>query len=52
MEQFAADILSNNFTNCQLEIDDGYESSYGDFTFDIDKFPHAEEMIAKLHDMV
>ena len=46
------EILSNNFPNSQLEIDDGYEKNYGDFTFDKNKFPDAALMISKLHSWV
>jgi len=52
VEDFAKEILSNNFTNSQLEIDDGYESYYGDFTFDKTKFPNASAMTEKLHKWV
>ena len=52
VEEFAQEILFYNFTNSQLEIDDGYESAYGNFVFDQNKFPDAKEMISKIHDMV
>lgn len=52
VETFADEIIRNGFGNAQLEIDDGYESSYGDFDFDPVKFSNATEMIATLHDKV
>uniref|UniRef100_H2YJT3 Glycoside hydrolase family 31 N-terminal domain-containing protein n=1 Tax=Ciona savignyi TaxID=51511 RepID=H2YJT3_CIOSA len=51
VEEFAKEIIDHNFTNSQLEIDDGYEENYGDFTFDESKFPNAKGMVSKLHDM-
>nr|XP_039260174.1 myogenesis-regulating glycosidase-like [Styela clava] len=50
VENFAEEIIGYNFTNAQLEIDDGYETYYGDFTFDETKFPDAVKMIKYLHD--
>ncbi|CAK8691043.1 unnamed protein product [Clavelina lepadiformis] len=49
VENFAEEILLNNFTNSQLEIDDGYEKAYGDFSFSETKFPNATAMIKNLH---
>ncbi|CAK8688185.1 myogenesis-regulating glycosidase-like [Clavelina lepadiformis] len=49
--QYANEILEYNFTNSQIEIDDGYEVRYGDHTFDPVKFPNASEMIQTLHDL-
>ena len=37
--QFAQDIIDNGFDNSQLEIDDNWESCYGDAKFDEEKFP-------------
>ncbi|XP_061408934.1 myogenesis-regulating glycosidase-like [Lethenteron reissneri] len=48
---YAREILANNFSNSQLEIDDGYETHYGDFTFDPDKFPDAAGMVRELKAM-
>jgi len=33
-----------------LEIDDRYTTTYGQFDFDVKKFPNAARMIQKLHD--
>jgi len=51
IEDFAHEILSNNFENAQLEIDDGYETAYGDFEFDPMKFPDPKSMVQNLHEM-
>lgn len=48
---YAHEILDNGFTNSQIEIDDGYETRYGDHTFDAEKFPDASAMIRDLHDL-
>ncbi|XP_002125217.2 myogenesis-regulating glycosidase-like [Ciona intestinalis] len=50
VETFVNEILEHNFTNSQVEIDDGYEDEYGDFTFGVNKFPDAKGMVSKLHD--
>ena len=34
----------------QLEIDDRYSTTYGQFDFDVKKFPNASRMIRSLHD--
>lgn len=48
---YADDILANGFSNSQIEIDDGYQiDRYGDFDFDLEKFPDASGMVSKLHD--
>nr|XP_018667420.1 myogenesis-regulating glycosidase-like [Ciona intestinalis] len=47
--QYADEILKYNFSNSQIEIDDGYEKNYGDHTFSVTKFPDASGMIKKLH---
>ncbi len=48
---FAKQILANNFTNSQLEIDDKWQWFYGDFNFDTSKFNNISQMIAELNDM-
>ena len=48
---FANEILANNYTNCQLEIDDKWQPAYGDFVFDKKKFPNAADMIKELKDL-
>ena len=49
--KFAEDIISNGFENSQLEIDDKWESCYGDATFDGTKFPAPASMVAKLKEL-
>ena len=46
--QFAQDIVDNGFDNSQLEIDDNWESCYGDATFDSDKFPDPAGMVQNI----
>jgi len=46
---FARQILANNFTNSQLEIDDKWQWFYGDFNFDTNKFANVSQMIAELN---
>ena len=48
---FAHDILANNFSHAQLEIDDFWTPTYGDYVFDIKKFPNATAMVRQLNDM-
>ena len=48
---FAKDILANNYTHSQLEIDDKWQTAYGDFEFDKKKFPNATRMIHELNDL-
>lgn len=45
---FAKEINQHGFPNAQLEIDDMWESHYGDFVFDKKKFPDAREMVKEL----
>ena len=43
--------LARAHNDCsQLEIDDRYSTTYGEFDFDAKKFPHAARMIRTLHD--
>ena len=49
---FAGNITTNGFNNSQLEIDDKWETCYGDFTFDRVKFPDPKGMNDILHNMV
>ncbi|XP_060071304.1 myogenesis-regulating glycosidase-like [Ylistrum balloti] len=46
--QFADDILNNNLSHSQLEIDDNWTPKYGDMTFDMSKFPDARGMMEDL----
>jgi len=52
VETFADEIRAHNFSYSQLEIDDGYEKEYGDFSFDSSKFPDARSMVNSLHKKV
>ncbi len=49
--EFAKEITSHGLPNSQLEIDDKWETRYGDFTFDSKKFPNPHEMVKQLHSM-
>ena len=42
---FAQDIVDHGFDNSQLEIDDNWESCYGDATFDPQKFPDPGRLV-------
>ena len=46
--QYAKDIKRHGFVGCQIEIDDGYDKHYGDFSFDSDKFPSPLDMSRKV----
>ena len=47
---FAAEIKEHGFPYSQVEIDDKYSNVYGDFDFNLTKFPDAKLMVRKLHD--
>lgn len=49
---FASEIQENGFNNSQLEIDDRWESCYGEQTFDDKKFPDPKKMNDQLHSLV
>lgn len=51
--QFANDIRANGFKDSQLEIDDEWESCYGEAVFntDPDKFPDPAQLISDLNDL-
>ena len=51
VRQFALDIISNGYSNSQLEIDDKWQTEYGDFSFDKKKFPNIAEFITELNDL-
>ena len=40
VQQFARDIIAHNYSMAQLEIDDRWQSRYGDLVWDFDKFPN------------
>lgn len=46
--QFANDIIANGFDNSQLEIDDNWETCYGDAMFEKSKFPSPATMVDNL----
>jgi alpha-glucosidase (family GH31 glycosyl hydrolase) len=48
-ERFAGEIASRNLPRSVLEIDDRWQASYGDLTFDTAKFPDARAMVGRLH---
>lgn len=48
MIEFADAILANGFNCSQLEIDDRWETDYGDMEFDPVKFPDPTAMIQQL----
>ncbi|XP_022107005.1 uncharacterized family 31 glucosidase KIAA1161-like, partial [Acanthaster planci] len=47
---YADEIVSNGFSNSQIEIDDGYSLKYGELDFDPKKFPNMKDTVRKLHD--
>lgn len=49
VEELHQKIVSNKFPCCQIEIDDKYSTTYGDYNFDPVKFPDPTSMIAKIH---
>ena len=48
---FAADIRTNGFSDSQLEIDDNWETCYGEAIFDPLKFPNPQEMVSDLNQL-
>lgn len=46
---FARDIAAHDFPYSVLEIDDRWQSAYGDLTFDPNKFPDPAGLVAALH---
>lgn len=46
--QFADDIIAHGFDNSQLEIDDNWETCYGDAMFDKNKFPFPARLVNNL----
>lgn len=49
--KFANDILANNYSHCQIEIDDKWQTRYGDFDFDKAKFPNMTQFIGQLNNL-
>ena len=50
LKQYARDIVANNYTHSQLEIDDKWQTAYGDFKFSF-KFPNMSAIVADLNAM-
>jgi len=48
--QFADAIVGRNYPRSVMEIDDRWQTAYGDTTFDPVKFPDPQAMVARLHD--
>ena len=48
-KHFFRDIVKNGFNHSHLEIDDNWESCYGDAKFDSDKFPDPKRMVTKVN---
>lgn len=49
--KYAQAIIDNGFPTGVLMIDDNWQNHYGNFDFKADKFPDAQGMIRKLHEM-
>ena len=47
---YAGIVTGFSYTRSQLEIDDRYSSKYGEFDFDVMKFPNASHLMRSLHD--
>ncbi|MCL4140058.1 UNVERIFIED_CONTAM: hypothetical protein GTU68_009452 [Idotea baltica] len=47
----AQDIIDNGFNNSQFEIDDNWETCYGDATFNPERFPDPQGLVDTLHSM-
>ncbi|XP_061117836.1 myogenesis-regulating glycosidase-like [Conger conger] len=47
---YAANIRKYGFNCSHLELDDGYTTGYGEFQFDLAKFPNASDMFRTLED--
>jgi alpha-glucosidase (family GH31 glycosyl hydrolase) len=49
--ELAREINEHGFSNSQLEIDDKYTPTYGEVSFDRNKFPGGARLVEKLHEM-
>ena len=49
--EYAKEINHHGFPNSQIEIDDMWTPSYGEYVFDEKKFPSPEKMISELKEM-
>jgi hypothetical protein len=48
---YARDIIANNYSHSQIEIDDEWATKYGDFEFDQRKFPNIKTFVKSLKDL-
>jgi myogenesis-regulating glycosidase len=48
---FATEIIDNGYNNSQIEIDDDWETCYGELVWDLKKFPDPAKMVADLKAM-
>lgn len=51
VENYAEEIVKAGCDRSVMEIDDRWQSAYGDLEFDTKKFPNPKEMVDKLHSM-
>ncbi|KAF4527887.1 hypothetical protein B566_EDAN012299 [Ephemera danica] len=51
VEQFAYEIVTNGYLNSQIEIDDDWETCYGELTFNLNKFPSPVNLTRRLKAM-
>lgn len=49
VERYAKEIVARGLERSIMEIDDKWQSKYGDFTFDPSKFPDPKAMVEGLH---
>ncbi|KAK4303288.1 hypothetical protein Pmani_024673 [Petrolisthes manimaculis] len=47
--EFARTVTEKGFNNSQVEIDDDWETCYGDAIFNPDRFPDPKELVDQLH---
>ena len=47
--KYARALIENGYEPGVLMIDEGWHTPYGEWEFDLTKFPHPKEMIAELH---
>jgi hypothetical protein len=51
LKEYASNITTNGYSISQLIIEDGYSVSYGDLSFDPDKFPNSTGMVSTLNSL-
>jgi alpha-glucosidase (family GH31 glycosyl hydrolase) len=49
--EFLKNIRKHDFPCSVIQIDDKWEKNYGDFTFDLSKFPDPKSMVDAIHEM-